>query len=97
MPVMGALAQMALYFLRQATNGTYECSRSLFYAQSASVTSQLAEIVRVVLTGKRYVSAAFGSRVVHRANARRLAACKTLGTWHKTSLCSRGVSARRRA
>ena len=42
-----------------ATNGTYECSRSLFYAQSASVTSQLAEIVRVGrLTGGRYVSLA---------------------------------------
>ena len=46
MPVMGATGWLAAWELLQATNGTYECTRSLFYAQSASVTSQLAEIVR---------------------------------------------------
>ena len=37
--------------------------------QSADVTSQLAEIVRGLLTGKRYVYVAFGSRVVRKFQA----------------------------
>ena len=40
MPVMGATGWLAAWELLQATNGTYECTRSLFYAQSASVTSR---------------------------------------------------------
>ena len=68
MRAMGALGQMPLCFLRLATDGTYGGSRSLFYAQCQCNFAEL-EIVRVAARCGRYVSVAFGSWVLHRANA----------------------------